>query len=102
MSVRDNAAESRYEVLADGELAGFAQYRLNGGRMTIFHTEIDPAFEGRGLGSELARGALADVRARGLELVPRCPFIAEFVRRHPDEYLDLVVPSLRASLMRDA
>jgi predicted GNAT family acetyltransferase len=93
--VRDNPDQARYEVYADGELAGFAQYRLSGDRITMFHTEIDPAHEGRGLGGDLARAALADVRARGLELVPLCPFIAGFIRSHPDEYLDLVVPEMR-------
>jgi hypothetical protein len=99
VEVRDNPDESRYVVLVDGELAGFALYRLRKGRITIFHTEIDPAFEGRGLAGELARYALEDVRARGLELEPRCPFFAGYIRRHPDEYLDLVIPQLRDRLM---
>lgn len=56
----------------------------------LVHTDVDPAFEGRGLGSRLIGGALADIRARGLLFVPLCPFVAAYVRRHP-EYADLVV-----------
>lgn len=97
--VRDNPQESRYELLVDERLAGVARYRLDGERITMYHTEVEREYEGRGLGAELARDALDDVRRRGLVLVPRCPFIAAYVRRHPDEYLDLVMPSLRDKLM---
>jgi hypothetical protein len=92
--VRDNRDESRYEVLADGALAGFAEYRLGDGRITFVHTEIDASHEGRGLGSTLARAALEDARARHLAVLPTCPFIARYIARHPD-YLELVVPSMR-------
>ena len=99
IEVRDNPERSRYEVLLDGEVAGFAQYRLRNGRITMFHTEIEPGHEGHGLGGELARQALDDVRSRGLALEPRCPFIAGYIRRHPDQYLDLVIPALRDKVM---
>jgi predicted GNAT family acetyltransferase len=95
IEVRDNPGESRYDVLVDGALAGFARYRLHRDRITFFHTEVDPAREGQGVGSTLARDALDHVRHRGLEVVPLCPFIAAFVRDHADEYLDLVVPAMR-------
>lgn len=98
--VRDNPGRSRYEVFADGQLAGFALYRLRGERMTLIHTEIDPAFEGRGIGGELARHVLDDVRARGLELEPVCPFMSGYIRRHPDQYLDLVIPAMREQVMQ--
>lgn len=88
---RNNPDESRYEAWLDGELAGFAQYRLTGRRIIFTHTEIDPSFEGRGIGSALARFALDDVRADGARaVVPRCPFIKGWIERHPD-YADLVV-----------
>ena len=99
--VRDSPEELRYEIRVDERLAGFAQYRLDGGRITIYHAEIDPGYRGRGLGDALAHDTLEDVRSRELVLVPRCPFIASYVRRHPDEYLDLVAPGLRARLMED-
>ncbi|GAB2470482.1 GNAT family N-acetyltransferase [Jatrophihabitans fulvus] len=92
VDVRDNPDEQRYEITVDGTLAGFAVYRLDGpdnGRTVFVHTEISPDFGGRGLGNTLAAAALDDVRARGRLAVPICPFIAAFVRRHP-EYQDLV------------
>lgn len=99
IEVSDNRDAERYEVFSGGQLAGFAQYRLRDSRITIFHTEVDPAFEGRGIGGRLARAALDDIKQRGLELVPLCPFIAEHVRRHPADYLELVIPAARESLM---
>jgi uncharacterized protein len=68
----------------------------------MHHTEVEPGYGGRGLGDELARAALADVRGRCLVLVPLCPFIAAYIRRHPAEYLDLVAPSLKGRVMEGA
>jgi uncharacterized protein len=99
--VRDDPKKSRYEVLVDGRVAGFSRYRLDRERITIYHTEVEPGYEGRGLGGELARAALDDVRRRGLVLVPVCPFIAAYIRRHPNEYLDLVAPSVREKLIEE-
>ena len=87
--VRDNPQAGRYELLVDGRLAGLATYVLSDGVMTIPHAEVQPRFEGRGLGSRLARFALDDARRRGLLVVPRCPFIAAYVARHP-ELADLI------------
>ena len=99
LQIDDNPEKHRYEALVDGELVGFIQYRLQDRRMTMVHTEVEPAYEGQGVGSELAKVALEDVRERGLELVPRCPFIARYVQRHPDLYLDLVPESLREKVL---
>ncbi|WP_433467907.1 GNAT family N-acetyltransferase [Spirillospora sp. CA-128828] len=87
--ITDNAGKSRYEIRLDGDLAGFAQYKLGECAVTFTHTEVDPAFEGKGVGGSLARGALDDVRGRGLSVVPRCPFIKKWIDKHPD-YQDLV------------
>jgi uncharacterized protein len=87
--VADNWDRSRYEITVDGALAGFATYRRTGDTVTMIHTEIADEFEGRGLGATLARGALDDIRARGLRVVAKCPFVAKFIREHP-EYGDLV------------
>ncbi|MGH3735063.1 MAG: GNAT family N-acetyltransferase [Micromonosporaceae bacterium] len=89
-SVRNNAGQQRYEVCVDGTVAGFAAYRLRPETVVFTHTEIDPAYEGRGLGSQLARGALDDVRGAGKRVLSLCPFIAGYIERHP-EYGDLVV-----------
>lgn len=87
--ITNNTELSRYEVRLDGALAGFSQYRQNGQRTVFTHTEVDPAFEGKGLGSALVKGALDDVRAAGRSAVPLCPFVKAYIERHP-EYQDLV------------
>lgn len=88
-TVRNNPERHRYEITVDDALAGIAGYRLEPGVVVFTHTEIDSAYKGQGLGSQLARAALDDVRASGLRLVPECPFIASYLERHP-EYADLV------------
>jgi uncharacterized protein len=85
----ENAEQNRYEIRVDGALAGFAEYRTRPDAVVFTHTEIDPSFEGKGLGGALARGALDDVRDKGLSVVPLCPFIKTWIERHPD-YEDLV------------
>ncbi len=87
--ITDNAGKSRYEIRLDGELAGFAEYERGEGAVIFTHTEVDSAFEGKGVGGSLARGALDDVRAKGLSVVPLCPFIKKWIGKHPD-YRDLV------------
>ncbi len=89
VTVRDEPASARYELFVDGELAGFATYCRENGVMTIPHTEVELRFEGRGLGARLARFALDDARRHGWRVVPRCPFVASYIERHP-EYADLV------------
>jgi uncharacterized protein len=89
--VADNPDEQRYEVIVDGALGGFAQYRLLPGRIVFTHTEVDDAYEGHGVGSTLVRTALDDVRSRGLQVTPLCPFVRAYIEQHP-EYQDLVAP----------
>ncbi|HEX6076513.1 MAG TPA: GNAT family N-acetyltransferase [Micromonosporaceae bacterium] len=87
--VRHNPHRHRYEIHVDGTLVGFASYRPHPDELVFVHTEINPEYEGRGLGSTLAKETLDDVRARGLGVVPLCPFIAGYIRQHA-EYADLV------------
>jgi predicted GNAT family acetyltransferase len=89
--VADDRLRSRWEARVDGDLAGAAAYELADGVVTFTHTVVADAFEGQGVGSALARTALDDARARGLAVVPRCPFIAGWIEHHPD-YADLVRP----------
>jgi predicted GNAT family acetyltransferase len=97
IEVTDNTAAKRFEVRVDGVLAGFAAYLLHPGfgdrpGVVVFtHTEVEPDFQGQGVAQELAARALDEVRAHGLKAQPLCPFIASYIRRHP-EYEDLVVP----------
>ena len=89
MTVADQPERRRYEIELDGQLAGFLTYRVADGVITHRHTEVDPAYGGRGLGSRLVRYALDDARRRGLRVKPLCPFVTAFIERHP-EYADLV------------
>ena len=95
VAIADSPERSRFEITVDGEVAGFAQYVRRGGRLIFVHTEIDPRFEGRGLGSKLASGALDLARKAGDPVVPLCPFIAAYIEKHP-EYEDLVDNDLLA------
>jgi predicted GNAT family acetyltransferase len=87
--VVNNVEASRYEILVDGTRVGLIEYVEKPGRVAMTHAEVDPSVEGRGIGSLLASGALQDVRARGLSVVPACPFVKSYVETHP-EYQDLV------------
>jgi predicted GNAT family acetyltransferase len=89
VTVSDRPNELRYEIEVDGEVAGFINYRREPGVYELVHTDVDPKWEGKGVGATLVRGALDDLRARGLKVRPYCPFVAAYIRRHP-EYQDLV------------
>jgi predicted GNAT family acetyltransferase len=89
VTVSDSGDASRYEIRVNGQLSGFAQYQRRRDKITFTHMEIDPAFEGRGIGSRLAEYVLDDARSRHLRVVPNCPFIAAYIRSHP-EYADLM------------
>jgi predicted GNAT family acetyltransferase len=82
-TVRDNPAESRYELTVDGYLAA-AYYKLSDGVITFVHTEVPKELGGRGIGSQLVKGALDDVRARNLKVIAQCPFVAGYIGKHAD------------------
>ena len=87
--VTDVADEQRFEITdEEGTVLGVAEYRRRPGVVVFTHTEVDPAFEGHGVGSALAAGALDSVRESGERVVALCPFIRAYLERHP-EYEDL-------------
>jgi len=92
ISVRNNPDRSRYEAFVDGDLAGYSAYRDDADRRVFTHTVVDDDYEGHGVGSVLVRAALDDVRAQGISIVARCPFVAAYLDRHP-EYADLTARS---------
>lgn len=90
-TVGHNERKHRFEIMVDGELAGFAHYDLSNGVASFDHTEVQPQFNGRGLATTLVKAAFDQVRADDAwKIRAVCPFVATFVKRHP-EYADLVV-----------
>lgn len=98
--VRRNDLEHRYEAWLDGGPVGYAVYREEPGRIVFLHTEVSDQVEGRGVGSALVREALNDVRARGEQAVPLCPFVAAYIKRHRD-FHDLVPREYDAAIGRE-
>jgi uncharacterized protein len=88
--VTDNPAASRYELHVGSELAGFVDYRRDReGVISLVHTQVEPAFQGEHLATHLARFSLDDARARRLAVLPFCPYITSWIKKHPD-YVDLI------------
>ncbi len=87
--VREASERSRFEVLVDDVVVGFAVYHLEDGRAAIPHTEVQPAHGGQGIGTELVRTVLESARERGQQVLPYCPFVSAYIRKHP-EYVALV------------
>jgi len=100
LDIRDNPAQHRYEARLDGHLA-IVTYRREEGQSTFIHTVVSPTLEGHGVASRLVRAALDDARQQNLAVIPRCPYMVVFIRRHP-EYIDLVPVEERALLDGDA
>lgn len=96
-SFRDDKSAQRYEAVVQGQVVAHADYRLQDGTLRFTHTEVLPQHQGRGLASQLVKFALDDVRARGLQGIALCAFVAAFVRRHR-EYVELVPQANRADL----
>ena len=87
-TVRDNKAQSRFELDVEGGLA-FANYRLTPAALIITHTETPRALRGRGIASELVKGALELIRADGRKVIAGCGFVVDYLQKHP-EYRDLI------------
>ena len=85
MEVRHNPEKKRFEVEMDGKLA-VADYLLTNQLLTLTHTEVPEALEGRGIGSKLAQAAIAFARAQSLTVLPVCAFMAAYFRRHPEQH----------------
>ena len=88
-SVVDVPERGRFEVRVDGRVVGLASYHVEGGTMTLPHTEVDPAVGGRGIGPALVAGVLDAARERGLHVLPYCSFVRHYIQQHP-ETIDLV------------
>jgi predicted GNAT family acetyltransferase len=95
MEITDVPEKGRFEARDEtGVLAGVLTYQVTGPIVVYTHTEVDAAFEGRGVGAELARTAMEDARSKGRTVVPMCPFVSGWLDKHP-EYESLVARSTR-------
>jgi hypothetical protein len=95
LQVTDNRAQSRFEIRADGELAGFVAYYVSGDEIAFTHTETEDRFRGHGLAGRLAQSALEAARDRKLKVLPYCPFVRSWIAGHR-EYADLVPADRRS------
>lgn len=89
MQVTDNKARNRFEMPLDGGALAYVDYAVEDDKLLLTHAQVPPAFEGRGIGAQLARGVFEEIRARGQTAVPVCSYLVAFARRHP-EYEDVV------------
>ena len=96
---RNNTADQRYELVRNGEVIAIAEYRVAGNEVTMTHTKVETEHEGKGLGSELARQALDDLKARGMQVIPACHFIKDYICKN--SHYDLVSPQARTELGMD-
>lgn len=99
VTLADNPSRHRFELQIDGEVAAFSEYNALKGALLFTHTEVLPAHEGKGLASRLIKFALDEVRRQGLHAIPACPFVAGYIRKHPEE-LDLVSEESRKAFLK--
>ena len=92
----NNSAQSRYEYYIDGQLAAFEDYKINGKVISFNHTEALPGFSGTGAAAKLVDGILTDAKAQGLQVLPYCGYVAGYIAKHADQWLDLVPADRRA------
>ena len=88
MDVVERPEQNRFELSLDGGTALVA-YQRDGNRLVLIHTEVPEQFAGQGVGSRLAKGVFALIRASGRKAVVRCPFLKAWIAKHP-EYDDIV------------
>ncbi len=89
LEVINNEADNQFEIALDGKQALLRYRKQEGGALEFYHTEVPAEFEGKGVGGKLVKGALEQVKADGKKVVPSCPFVAAYIKRH-SEYQTLV------------
>jgi predicted GNAT family acetyltransferase len=95
VEVRDNPEAGRVEALLDGDVVGFAQYKVRSEKVRSFvHTEVDDRMEGQGVGGQLVRGVMQVARDQGFTILPRCPFVRAYMRKHEETH-DLLAPGAK-------
>jgi len=92
--IADVPGASRYEARVGTQLAGWVDYRRLGRRLVAIHTEVPPAFAGRGIASALVRRVIEDARRGGERISPLCPLFVAHFARHPED-ADVLAPGRR-------
>ena len=95
ISILKNNVLNRFEIYSDGELAGFAEFKVSNQMISYTHTEIDPKFGGQGLGSQLIKEVLDEALEQNLEVAPYCSFVSAYIKKNSEKHLDLVPKSSR-------
>jgi len=93
--IQEKPEQHRFEATKNGVLAGYVEYNVLSEALMFTHTEVLEAFEGQGVGSALAKHVLAEARQRGKQVIPVCQFIAGYIRKHREQYADLVRPDVQ-------
>ena len=94
ITVSRNDLAHRYEIHVGDVLAGFTAFRIDPkGRLIFPHTEVDPAFRGRGIAQQVVAGAMADVADRGETVIPHCPVVVRYLQTHEVPGLAIIWPS---------
>lgn len=93
ITVTRNDERNRYEIHVGDTLGGFAEFSHERDMLVFFHTEVDPAYKGRGLGSILVGDAMADVAERGETVSPVCPFVKRYLRENDVPGLTVATPT---------
>ena len=96
ISILKNNELNRFEIYSDGELAGFAEFKIENRIISYTHTEIDVKFGGQGLGSQLIKAALDESLEQDLQVAPYCSFVSAFIKKNSEKYLHLVPENKRA------
>ncbi len=96
ISILKNDELNRFEIYSDGVLAGFVEFKIENQIISYTHTEIDPEFGGKGLGSQLIKEALDEALEQNLEVAPYCSFVSAYIKKSGEKYLHLVPESKRA------
>ena len=90
IALHDNKADNRFEMKFENTLS-LVEYEIDGDIISLLHTEVDPALEGRGAGTAIVEKVLEEIKKRGMQLIPLCPFVVAYIKRHP-EWEEIIVP----------
>jgi predicted GNAT family acetyltransferase len=80
----DNTDDNQYEFHIEGYIPKIEYIKSVNGEIYLTHTEVPYELEGKGVASQLVQKALKDIKEKGLRLIPLCPFVVGYIRKHPE------------------